>query len=167
MAWTTPPSVSTSDDILASHINDISGDLNWLHDNTPSVRVTHNAGVSTATGADRVTAFNTERWDTDTMHDTVTNNSRLTCKTAGVFHIYANIEWATTPATYELKIKLNGSTIIAWKQGTTKVNTVETSYKLAVNDYVELYINPASTQTLNSTANYSPEFGMDRTGGGA
>src|SRR5262245_1380457 len=62
----------------------------------PAVHVTHNANQSINTATDTVLAFNTERFDqcantADTMHDTVTNNSRLTCRYAGVYQITAHI----------------------------------------------------------------------------
>ena len=37
--------------------------------------------------------FNTERWDTDNIHDTGSNTERLTCKTAGRYLIIANIRF--------------------------------------------------------------------------
>lgn len=35
--------------------------------------------------------FDSEQFDTDTMHDTVTNNSRFVCKTAGVYGAWAHV----------------------------------------------------------------------------
>src|SRR6266576_1935140 len=58
----------------------------------PAVRVFHNAAQSLTTGVATALAFNSERFDqagnvADTQHDTVTNNSRLTCRYAGVYLI--------------------------------------------------------------------------------
>src|SRR6266566_1841720 len=58
----------------------------------PAVRVTHNTTQSVTSGVDLVLAFNTERFDqagcaSAAHHDTVTNNSRLTCLYAGVYQI--------------------------------------------------------------------------------
>jgi hypothetical protein len=57
--------------------------------------VTHNANQTIATGSsggagpggtnEHTISFNTELFDTDTMHDNTTNNSRLTVNTAGVY----------------------------------------------------------------------------------
>jgi hypothetical protein len=76
----------------------------------PAVRAT---GAGTASGSSVWTtiAYNGEAFDTDTMHDNVTNNSRLTVKTAGyyVFGAQVGITLAATTGLYLLLFK-NGST---------------------------------------------------------
>src|SRR5262245_42130802 len=85
----------------------------------PAVRVFHNANQSIATSTITALAFNSERFDqagnaADTMHDTVTNNSRLTCRYAGIYAIYASIEWAGNAAGQRnLQFRVNGTTLIA------------------------------------------------------
>src|SRR5262245_16079260 len=66
----------------------------------PAVRVTHNTTQSTTSGVDLFLAFNTERFDqvagtSSTMHDTSTNNSRLTALYAGIYQITGQIEYAS------------------------------------------------------------------------
>src|SRR5262245_23863489 len=78
----------------------------------PAVRVTHNAAQTATTGVALTLAFNTERFDqaagaSSTMHDTVTNNSRLTAIYAGVYQISGNIEWSASPVNAALRIVLN------------------------------------------------------------
>jgi hypothetical protein len=48
-------------------------------------RVYHNETQTVPDNSETYPSFNSERWDTDTIHDTVTNNERLTCKTAGKY----------------------------------------------------------------------------------
>src|SRR5712671_3909345 len=62
----------------------------------PAVRVFHNAAQSTTNITQTVLAFNSERYDqaagaAAAQHDTVTNNSRLTCLYAGIYKITGTI----------------------------------------------------------------------------
>jgi len=116
-------------------------------------------------------AFNSERYDTDTIHDLVTNNSRLTCKTAGKYLIGGCISFENIDDTRisELYIRFNGATIIAHAfravGATANVGQlVSCIYDLAVNDYVELvaYHSAGADRNLLAAANFSPEFWMTR-----
>jgi hypothetical protein len=150
--------------------------LNVLEDgvfdahNMPCARVTHNANQATVSGTPFILAFNTERYDTDTIHDTVTNNSRLTCKHAGVYDIGGCIAWSANAVDSEIFLWLNGATIIASNHviADSRRQIVATHYKLAVNDYVELRVLQVSGSAKNviTGANYSPEFWMARLASG-
>jgi hypothetical protein len=142
--------------------------------NPPAARVYHNANQSVANTTVVPLAFNTERFDTDSIHSTSVNNSRLTCRTAGLYLITYSLEFATNAVGLRSAVpRLNGdntkfldaSEIPAISGGTTKL-TGATIYELAVNDYVELIVFQASGGSLNvlSTGNYSPEFGMVKVG---
>lgn len=134
-------------------------------------RVYNNADQSLAPNIDGV-VFNSERWDTDTCHDNSTNNTRLTCKTAGKYLISAHIEISANASGYRgVYLKLNGTTNIAVdirKGFSEAVNiiTLSTIYNLEVNDYVEVWIaqDSGSILTVKSTANRSPEFMMQKIG---
>jgi hypothetical protein len=143
----------------------------------PYVRAYHNTTQSATNGVNLILALNSERYDqafgsASTMHDTVTNNSRLTCRYAGVYMIVANVEWATSTTGIRLvEIVLNaGLTAIGRTRsvmaGTTDPTTqIATAiYPLAVNDYVQTQVFQNSGGGLNvvSSANYSPEFSMVR-----
>lgn len=136
-------------------------------------RAYHNAAQSISSGVSTALAFNSERYDTDTIHDTSTNNSRLTCKTAGVYQITGHVEWAANATGYRnAVIRIGGSTEIAnqlvpaMTGGIVTGQTVTATYTLAVNDYVELVVSQNSGSSINvqSSANYSPEFEMVRLG---
>ena len=158
--------------LLEAGVNDVSY--------APAVRVTHNAAQSITTSTDTALAFNTERFDqagnaADTQHDTVTNNSRLTCRYAGVYQITGMVEWAADAAAASnriVKIRWSsGPTFIAESQircATTIAlqQNVSTLYALAVNEYVELVVwhDKGSSLNVNVTGNFSPEFGMVRVG---
>lgn len=135
-------------------------------------RVYHNTTQALTTAVQAALAFNSERWDTDTIHDTATNNTRLTCKTAGVYDIKAQVEFESNSTGHrQVDIRLNGTTALlsqifpAINGNVTRVN-VATSYRLALNDYVECLALQDSGGNLNvqSTAQVSPEFTMELIG---
>lgn len=138
----------------------------------PAARAYHNAAQSIANSTVTTLAFNSERFDTNTIHDTSSNNSRLTCQTAGRYQITANVEFASGGGNRRLvQILLNGATAIgrvdlAPQSGSASVYVVSTVYQLAVSDYVEVQVFQDSGGALNvtNTGNYSPEFMMARVG---
>ena len=135
---------------------------------TPSARVYNNAAISINNDTATALTFNSERWDTDEIHSTVTDTGRLTCKTAGIYTLNGHVAFAgnSTGNRYIL-IQLNGSTNLAIHRhapGTSGESrmSISTVYSLAVNDYVELLVWQNSGGALNvvTAPNYSPEFGM-------
>jgi hypothetical protein len=137
----------------------------------PAARVFHGVLQSLANATPTVLAFDSERFDTDVIHDTVVNNSRLTCKTAGKYLITGNVEFDVNATGFRaVSVRLNvGATVIAAQQqpattGTTTIVSLSTLYDLAVNDYVQLfgYQNSGGALNVAVSANYSPEFGMVR-----
>ena len=149
--------------------------LSWKP--VPAARVFHNAALSIANASLTALSFNSERQDTDAIHDTVTANSRLTCKTAGFYLIFGTVRWdVNSSGNRSIGIRLNGT---ASDPATTLANVqvngiatnnsdmaVATGYQLAVNDYVELVVRQTSGGSLDvqSVGNHSPEFGMVRVG---
>jgi len=60
-----------------------------------SCKVTKSADQSIPNSASTIITWNQEDYDTDGMHDNVTNNSRITIKTAGKYSVMAQFEWAS------------------------------------------------------------------------
>ena len=144
-------------------------------DYAAAVHVFHNAAQSVAvSGTLTWLAFNSERFDTfsnaaDTMHDTVTNNNRLTCRYAGIYQITGIAEFAANATGLrQLTIRHQGTTDLAANAtltlgaGIGTNVTVTTLCQLAVNEYVELGALQTSGGALNvnSSGNRSPEFMM-------
>ena len=136
-------------------------------------RVYHNANQSIPDATNTALAFNSERADTNTIHDTVTNNSRLTCQTAGVYSITASVEFAANATGIRsVGLRLNGTTFLSLQRSpsagasVTALLSVATMYALAATDYVEVIVSQDSGGALNVLAggNYSPEFQMSRLG---
>ena len=168
MAYTTPKTWAVGNVLTASDMNTYVRDNAAFLYGPPSCRAYNDADISIANNSVTALTFNSERWDTDTMHDLSTNTGRLTCKTAGIYHIYANVQFAANDTGYRTcTIRLGGSTVIG-AMSITEVSDVaqrlivSTEYPLAVNDYVEVTVYQNSGDALNVTAsaNYSPEFGM-------
>ncbi|MBA7592277.1 hypothetical protein ES708_34455 [subsurface metagenome] len=117
-------------------------------------------------------AFDSERYDTDDIHDTVTNNSRLTCQTAGKYVISGSIVWSMdATGDRSIHIRLNGSIYLVYQTIRAPASMMAsmcltTIYDLAVDDYVELraFHNLGNGLTIYEWSNYSPEFMMQRIG---
>jgi hypothetical protein len=140
-------------------------------------RVYHNANQNVATSTNVALAFNSERFDTDAFHDTVTNNSRLTVPAGlgGKYLIHATIAWAANADSNmrTLQLVVNGATYIAIETGPAVSTgsqptrqTISTVYDMAAGDYVEMVVHQISGVTLAVTTagNFSPEFGLQRIG---
>lgn len=133
-----------------------------------AARVLNSGNISINDSTLTALTFDSERFDTDSIHSTSSNTERLTCVTAGKYIIVGNFSWASDPNQGEANIRLNGSTKIAGTMAITDYRQIglTTIYDLAVGDYVELMALQTSGGALNVSAisNYSPEFSMARIG---
>lgn len=141
----------------------------------PAVRVYHNAAQSISNTTFTTLAFNSEAttgFDTEAMHDLVTNNSRITIVTPGVYLVGASVDFAANATGVRLVVLHRfasgggGDTAIASVDGVT-IGTVDdhsmslvTAYAMAAGDYFTLQVWQNSGGALNVPASsaYSPEF---------
>lgn len=80
----------------------------------PYVRVGASANPSIPNSAMTTVAFDTEAYDTDNIHSTTVNNSRLTATTAGFYSIGGTLSYTANATGYRaLQILLNGATVLA------------------------------------------------------
>lgn len=176
MGYTAPTTRSTGNLITASVWNtDLVDNITFLA-NPPACRVYNTANQSvTSGGSGLLIPFNTERYDTDNMHSTVTNTSRITFNTAGLYLVTAHIQYAGNATGIRLAaIRFNGATDIAYDirmnagASDTTAFSIATVYKFAAADYVEVLAFQSSGSTLNvfANANYSPEFSATWVGRG-
>ena len=100
--------------------------------------------------------FDSESYDTDTMHSTSSNTSRITFTTAGKYSV-KGVFCSDTNAVVYGGIRLNGSTYIQ-KEGvgnaganTANGFTFALDYVFAAADYIELMGTLASTGTAKGT----------------
>lgn len=132
-------------------------------------RVYNSANISISTGTSTALTFNSERYDTDSYHDTGSNTSRLTAPATGYYRITGIVRWASNATSYrQIGIQLNGGAFIAFVIGppasTVCVQIVTCDYQLSAADYVELAVRQDTGGALNvdASANYSPEFMISR-----
>jgi hypothetical protein len=139
-----------------------------------AARVYHNAAQSIANATNTILAFNSERWDVGSCHDTVTNNSRLTAPAAGLYVMGANIAWDFSAAgtMRALHLKLNATTYIATDYAGPISATfgnnqnIACLYFLAKGDYVEVdvYQNSGGALNVAQNGNFTPEAFFARIG---
>jgi len=117
--------------------------------------------------------FNSERYDTDTIHDNSTNNTRLTATTAGKYVITGHAKFDVNgTGRRQVGIRVNGSTIIAlWETAITSaaggnIFSIATIDDLSATDYVELVVFQDSGGNLDvkNDANFGAEFTMQKIG---
>jgi hypothetical protein len=136
----------------------------------PACRVYRSAtdGVQTITTSS-TTAINfpSERFDTDNMHDPVTNNTRITCVHPGLYLFGGTTYWAPSgTGTRVTQLRINTSTYIGqvWMApaaaGYNPAQMVEALYQCAAGDYAELavYHTAGANLDLQLNANSAPEF---------
>lgn len=131
-------------------------------------RVYRNAGTAIAHGGTVTMAFNTERWDTDGMHDNAVNNSRITINTAGKYEIGASIEVSNSGTTMWVFVGIlrNGATYVVAQAPTVVGNTGYVSLSCVIDgvvgDYYEVIVFQSNTgsagETIVAAAQLSPEF---------
>ena len=166
MAYTTPRTWVTGELVTAAFMNaNVRDNVSFLA-NPPTCLVYHNATQSIANNTFTPAAFNSETNDTDTMHDTVTNNTRITFKTAGIYIITFNCAWPTNGVgERQVNFFLNNTADIAGDSKASAGVTGDVRHsvthkdKFAVNDYIEarvfqnsggalvLQVNPRFTAT--------------------
>ena len=136
-------------------------------------RVFNNANISIPNAANTTLTFNSERFDTDSIHNVGVNPSRLTANTAGKYIIKAQVEWARVAGLgfRQMVLVLNGITNIGaerWHPPANELvwNNISTTYELSVTDYVEIVVHQTSGGPLDSFAgpNIAPEFMMQKIG---
>jgi hypothetical protein len=140
---------------------------------SPPLASVFNSVVQSITNNTETTVtFDSETLDTDTIHDTVTNNSRLTCKTAGTYLVLfvGDFTANATGVRYGL-IRKNGTTQLGPRSDVSSLTagangTVQgwTLASLAVNDYVEVRVFQNSGGSLNFDATTTPAFAMYKVG---
>lgn len=153
---------ANSDTILASQK---AVKAHVLTSTTPKrARVYKDAAQALTTGVATTLSFNQETFDTDTMHDNSTNNSRLTITTAGLYLIITQISFASNSTGVRQGWFLKngttayGYTSVAAANGDHTVVQVETLAQLAAADYIEVQANQTSGGNLNIQGAASDEY---------
>jgi hypothetical protein len=170
MGYTSPGDVVTGTTITSTWGN-LVGDATDFLANPPACRVYHNANQSLTDNTLTLVAFNSERYDTNTMHDTATNNSRITFTTAGLYLVTFNGNFAARGDYVEIYaefiVNVAATVIAAHREQPNNTSLSQyahlaTVYKFAAGDYVQVNVrqdNAANAAAnLVSAGNQSPEF---------
>jgi len=123
-----------------------------------SVQVHHNATQSISNTTNTILAFNTEDFDTDSMHDNSTNNNRLVATTAGKYLVVGKVEWqdSTTGSRFILIANQDGATQAVTGGKTTDTtaftmgNIVTCLVDMDADDWVELRVFHNHGSALNA-----------------
>ena len=158
------PSVSTGDVLTATAQNNLLTTLN-SHTVPPMCRVYNSATLTPYTTNTAIT-WNSESYDTDAMHDTGSNTSRITFQTAGVYLCTATIRVdATTVTQANLFAKINGAASPQLGQNliggltTTYAGQISSfMYSFSAGDYLEWVQAWTGTGTGSINASSSAEF---------
>jgi hypothetical protein len=159
MAWTTPRTWTAGAVHTAAQLNtDIRDNENFLR-SAHACRLYKSATQTVGTGAFDVVTFNTEDYDTDGLHDNVTNNSRITIPTGFggywflIFHADVDAD-ATGHTRFQCTIRKNaaGSSVGGTLLQATSITghtlaqdgEATTLVPLVATDYVEAFFNSTS-----------------------
>jgi hypothetical protein len=115
------------------------------------------ADQSLANVTTTVVTWDLEHYDTNTFHDNVLNNTRITIPAgkAGKYLIQVTLNWNSNATSYrEARIRLNGSTLLAYSpiQAAASggvANTLNVVKNLAAADYIEIQGEQASGGALS------------------
>jgi len=155
-----PATILTTDpgDVLtAAWCDTVRDDLEALID-PPACSVYHNTTQTKTTGTSlSALSANSENYDNDSMHSTVTNNSRITIQTAGRYEVGVVLSWAASATgNRALAFTVNGTTdyVVDIRTGTASNSTAISGSRtlvLAAGDYVEPSVWQSSGGDLNAT----------------
>jgi len=139
----------------------------------PSAQVRKTSNQSLANATWTAVTWDSEAFDTDSIHDISTNTSRLTCRTPGKYLLSGVVEFSglTNPTYLSLQFALNGNTSgrVYGRQGrtdttVTPIVSIADVIDLSVGDYVELYVfTGTGTGTIVGT-NPNASFSATRIG---
>lgn len=141
-----PPTFTVQQKLTAALMNtNVRDAINFLTA-PPLCVLTHSATQTLTTATVTPIVFDTEATDTDGMHSTASNTSRITAVTAGYYLVAGHIPFAANATGGRHGwLSLNGTTTrIAWASATSVTAATITSLAMSgavflnVGDYVEL-----------------------------
>jgi hypothetical protein len=151
--------------VVSSFMNGLRDALNFLLSPPCWVLKQNTVGQSVAAGTDTPVAWDTEDIDSDNVHSTVTNTSRVTPQTPGWYQIDTICGVGFISSTKKLSFRLNGTTP---EFGATQQNPPGTgawigsiATKLFCNgttDYIEVLIFNLSGTASTENSHGNPRF---------
>lgn len=134
--------------------------------NFTGCRVFAGANQTIATATSTALNFNNETFDTNTFHDSTTNNTRITIPTGfgGKYLIQGSVRWNPNAlGRRETNVVVNGGAVLATGESTPSASTfvsgvVFTFASLSAGDYVELKCYQDTGGNLATIANTDNTF---------
>ena len=182
-SFSSPSTRASGYKILSSDWNLLVSDIIYLGSGTasagrPAVMATSTANTSLTqdTWVGPIAFAGTDEYDTDSMHDPATNNSRITATASGLYQVTAEI-YADAHTQFEplhMMIRKNaagsatGGTLVLQNTACFSTNAVvltacnvATYVRLSTSDYLELFLmsEAAGPETLKGTTQ-AHRFGM-------
>lgn len=162
MAVPSQGTVAVGDKITASLWNDDVRDaVNFLI-SPPRCKLYRTANASLTTATWTAVQWTGETFDTDTMHDNTTNNTRITFTTAGTYQIVFNALFAASSAgARQITIEKNGTTTqgsgtaqlesftVPSANATNSGHAVTVIAEFAAADYITVFVQQTSGGALN------------------
>ncbi|MBT4585876.1 hypothetical protein HN960_05420 [Candidatus Peregrinibacteria bacterium] len=120
----------------------------------PTAKVKKTSNQSTSNTTVTTLTWDAEDWDTDTFHDNVTNNSRLTAPEDGKYLVIANIIFASNnTGIRQILINLNGANVwgVIFPNNGAGQDQTFTFFpiEMSTSDYVECQVYQASGGNLD------------------
>lgn len=135
--------------------------------------VSNSTAIAIANNTITAVTYDTEAFDTDGFHSTLSDTSRLTAPYTGYYLVGTNLLWtAAAGGRRYVRLRLNGSTIVAGIEigsaaDATGVPTQAVSHVLAMNanDYIETVVLQGSGGDLNiNVAVFTPRMWIVKVG---
>lgn len=167
----TTKTVAVGDKITAADYNTYTRDDMAFVIAPPRCSVYNSAVLTPVTATWTVHTWDTEYYDTDTMHSTVSNTSRLVATTAGLYDTKAQIAFAANATGIRaLQVRKNSAgnsasgTRIGWAYisangaGGQQSITFDKDVQMTASDYLELFIYQSSGAGLATIAGDGDSF---------
>jgi hypothetical protein len=160
MAYSAPPNFTTAAIVTESELDTLSDDITFLA-HPPKCRVYRSGALSVSNSTSTRVSFDSELFDTDTMHSTTVNAGRITITTAGSYLLVANLDWApnATGSRQGYFIVNNAVVIPGLAHAANQEPGYSTyqspafgPYALSAGDYVELEVRQNSGGAHNLTS---------------
>lgn len=154
----TTDTVSVGEKITAANYHTYTRDAVAFLIAPPRCSVYQTATTSCTNGAATTILFDTEAYDTDTMHSTSSNTGRITATTTGLYTVYGQVCMASNATgTRTLSLLKNGATTLANARLQSVIATnayidLEIDVQMTAGDYVELTMTQTSGGALATVA---------------
>jgi hypothetical protein len=127
----------------------------------PSVKLQRTTGQVVYDASTATMVWDSESWDTDGMHDLVTNQDRITINTPGIYLVVGAVRYtAGISDDSSLTINLNGSLVVRDESGpanTAGGRTASVMLNMNANDYLTMQVyqnNSANTSRTTTSGTF-------------